>query len=145
MFNWFTHGKLERSEGSSITEGIGQGRVTANMEGAPIDDAICVLDKDAVAMVMRVFSLYFVLHKRFSSCWLNCKVYFTNGCYIVVLVPNVLHFFPNMYKPSSKTLNLYQTYLAFYQLQQQNICMHCTVVARKFCQRWTTRTYMALT
>ena len=55
MFNWYKHGKIERSEGSSITEGIGQGRVTSNMEGAPIDDAICVLDKDAVAMVSFVY------------------------------------------------------------------------------------------
>ncbi len=34
MYSWFTHGKLEAS-GSSITEGIGQGRVTKNIEGAP--------------------------------------------------------------------------------------------------------------
>ena len=52
LYNWYKHGRLERSEGSSITEGIGQGRVTANMQGAPIDDALCVLDKDAVTMVM---------------------------------------------------------------------------------------------
>ena len=51
MFNWFKHGKLERSEGSSITEGIGQGRVTENMKGAPIDDAMTVLDTDVVEMV----------------------------------------------------------------------------------------------
>lgn len=53
LFNWFTKGKLERSDGSSITEGIGQGRVTDNIKGAPIDDAICVLDKDAVEMVCK--------------------------------------------------------------------------------------------
>ena len=51
LYHWYTNGKLERSEGSSITEGIGQGRVTANMEGAPIDQAICVLDTEAVEMV----------------------------------------------------------------------------------------------
>jgi len=34
----FKHGEL-KSEGSSITEGIGQGRVTKNIEGAPVDDA----------------------------------------------------------------------------------------------------------
>ncbi|XP_076817307.1 uncharacterized protein LOC143462888 [Clavelina lepadiformis] len=54
LFNWFTKGKLERTEGSSITEGIGQGRVTSNLEGAPIDDAVCVLDKDAVTMTFRL-------------------------------------------------------------------------------------------
>lgn len=52
LYNWFKHGKLERSEGSSITEGIGQGRVTENMKGAPVDDAMCILDKDAVEMVV---------------------------------------------------------------------------------------------
>ena len=54
MFNWFKHGKLERSEGSSITEGIGQGRVTENMKGAPIDDAMTVLDTDVVEMVAMI-------------------------------------------------------------------------------------------
>nr|XP_039254732.1 cysteine synthase 1-like [Styela clava] len=54
LYNWFTKRKLERSDGSSITEGIGQGRVTENMKGAPIDDAICVLDKDAVEMTFRL-------------------------------------------------------------------------------------------
>ncbi len=38
IYSWIKTGKLE-SHGSSITEGIGQGRVTANLEGAPIDDA----------------------------------------------------------------------------------------------------------
>ncbi len=51
MYNWFHHGKLERTEGSSITEGIGQGRVTKNLEGTPIDDALCIQDTDAVEMV----------------------------------------------------------------------------------------------
>lgn len=51
LYNWFKHGKLERSEGSSITEGIGQGRVTKNLEGAPVDDALCIQDTDAVEMV----------------------------------------------------------------------------------------------
>ena len=51
LYNYFKHGKLERSEGSSITEGIGQGRVTNNLKGAPIDDALCILDSDAVNMV----------------------------------------------------------------------------------------------
>lgn len=51
LYNFFTHGKLERSEGSSITEGIGQGRVTQNLQGAPIDGAVLVLDAQAVTMV----------------------------------------------------------------------------------------------
>lgn len=47
MYSWFKHGKLE-SVGDSITEGIGQGRVTANLEGAPIDDAYQITDQEAV-------------------------------------------------------------------------------------------------
>lgn len=51
LYNFFAHGKLERSEGSSITEGIGQGRVTENLQGAPIDSAVLILDEEAVSMV----------------------------------------------------------------------------------------------
>jgi cysteine synthase len=47
LFNFYKHGEL-KSEGSSITEGIGQGRITANLEGAVIDDAFQVHDKEAV-------------------------------------------------------------------------------------------------
>lgn len=36
--------------GSSITEGIGQGRVTANLEGAPIDEAIRIEDAESLRM-----------------------------------------------------------------------------------------------
>lgn len=42
------------SEGSSITEGIGNSRVTANMEGAPIDDAIQIDDHECVRVVYRL-------------------------------------------------------------------------------------------
>jgi cysteine synthase A len=38
-------------EGDSITEGIGQGRITANLEGAPIDDAQQITDTEALAVV----------------------------------------------------------------------------------------------
>ena len=51
LYNYFTRGELERTEGSSITEGIGQGRVTNNLDGAPIDGALAIKDTDAVAMV----------------------------------------------------------------------------------------------
>ena len=47
MYNHFKHGEL-KSEGSSITEGIGQGRVTGNIEGAPVDDAYQIPDAEAV-------------------------------------------------------------------------------------------------
>ena len=51
LYNYFSHGKLERTEGSSITEGIGQGRVTNNVSGAPIDSAVMISDEEAVTMV----------------------------------------------------------------------------------------------
>jgi cysteine synthase len=41
-------------EGSSITEGIGNSRVTANMEGAPADDAIRVDDKEAIRVIYQL-------------------------------------------------------------------------------------------
>jgi cysteine synthase A len=50
MYSWFKHGTLE-SEGSSITEGIGQGRVTRNIEGAPVDDAYQIPDSEALPIV----------------------------------------------------------------------------------------------
>jgi cysteine synthase len=40
-----------KSEGSSITEGIGQGRVTANLEGAPVDEAFQIPDQEAIPVV----------------------------------------------------------------------------------------------
>ena len=45
-----------KSEGSSITEGIGNSRVTANMEGVPIDDAIQIHDTEAVRVVYRLLT-----------------------------------------------------------------------------------------
>ncbi|WP_417456861.1 cysteine synthase A [Kordiimonas sp.] len=47
IYNYVKHGEL-RAEGSSITEGIGQGRVTANLEDAPIDEAFQVPDEEAL-------------------------------------------------------------------------------------------------
>jgi cysteine synthase A len=50
MYHYFKHGEL-KSEGSSITEGIGQGRVTRNIEGAPVDDAYQIPDSEALPLV----------------------------------------------------------------------------------------------
>jgi cysteine synthase len=50
IYSWIKTGKLE-SHGSSITEGIGQGRVTANLEGAPFDDAYQIPDEEALPVV----------------------------------------------------------------------------------------------
>jgi len=50
MYNWIKHGKLE-AEGSSISEGIGQSRVTGNIAVAPIDDAYRIPDEEALPVV----------------------------------------------------------------------------------------------
>ena len=50
MFSWFKHGELTM-EGSSISEGIGQGRVTKNIEGAPVDMAFRISDEEAIPIV----------------------------------------------------------------------------------------------
>jgi cysteine synthase A len=53
LYSWVKTGKLE-AEGSSITEGIGTTRITANLEGTPVDDAVRVDDAAAVGMVYRL-------------------------------------------------------------------------------------------
>jgi len=55
IYSWIKTGKLEM-QGSSITEGIGQGRVTANLEGAPIDDAYRVPDEEALPIIFDLLS-----------------------------------------------------------------------------------------
>lgn len=50
VFSWIKHGTLE-AHGSSITEGIGQNRVTANMDGAPIDDAYQISDAEMLPII----------------------------------------------------------------------------------------------
>ncbi len=50
LYNYYKHGEL-KAEGNSITEGIGQGRVTKNLEGAAIDDALQITDEEAIPMV----------------------------------------------------------------------------------------------
>ncbi|XP_070576607.1 uncharacterized protein [Ptychodera flava] len=54
LYNYIKHGKLERRGDGSITEGIGQGRVTENLKGAPIDDALPITDKEAVEWTFRL-------------------------------------------------------------------------------------------
>jgi cysteine synthase A len=53
MYSWFKRGELQ-SEGSSITEGIGQGRVTKNLEGAPVDDAYRISDAEALPWIFEL-------------------------------------------------------------------------------------------
>lgn len=47
LYSYYTTGTL-KSEGSSITEGIGQGRITKNLEGAPVDIAFQIPDQEAI-------------------------------------------------------------------------------------------------
>lgn len=50
LYSFYTTGVL-KAEGSSITEGIGQGRITQNLEGAPIDVAYRIPDEEAVPLI----------------------------------------------------------------------------------------------
>jgi len=50
LYNYYAHGEL-KAEGDSITEGIGQGRVTRNLDGAPIDDALRITDAQALPII----------------------------------------------------------------------------------------------
>jgi cysteine synthase A len=50
MYQYFKHGEL-KAEGTSITEGIGQGRVTGNLEGLVVDDAFQVPDAEALLVL----------------------------------------------------------------------------------------------
>jgi cysteine synthase A len=53
LYNWYKNGEL-KAEGTSITEGIGQGRVTANLEGVQIDEAFRVEDRDWLPVLYRL-------------------------------------------------------------------------------------------
>ena len=50
IYSWIKRGTLEM-HGGSITEGIGQSRITANLECAPIDDAYEISDQEALPLV----------------------------------------------------------------------------------------------
>jgi cysteine synthase A len=54
LYHWLRNGELKATGPGSVTEGIGIGRVTANLEGSPIDDALHITD---VECVRTVFSL----------------------------------------------------------------------------------------
>ena len=53
LYNWYKHGEL-KAEGASITEGIGQGRVTANLEGVEVDEAFRIEDRDWLPVLYRL-------------------------------------------------------------------------------------------
>jgi len=50
LYHYYAHGEL-KAEGNSITEGIGQGRITKNLEGAPIDGAVQISDAEALPVI----------------------------------------------------------------------------------------------
>ncbi|MEA5599015.1 cysteine synthase A [Rivularia sp. UHCC 0363] len=53
LYSYIKTGEI-KPEGSSITEGIGNSRITANMENVPIDDAIQIDDKEALRVVYQL-------------------------------------------------------------------------------------------
>jgi cysteine synthase A len=53
LYSYYTTGVL-KSEGSSITEGIGQGRVTKNIEGAVVDHAYLIPDSESVPICFQL-------------------------------------------------------------------------------------------
>ncbi len=54
LYHYFKDGELKSDGGSSITEGIGTGRVPANLADAPIDDALRIADADTMHFVYRL-------------------------------------------------------------------------------------------
>ncbi len=55
LYEYYAHGEL-KSEGSSVAEGIGQGRITANLEGAPVDTQFRISDEEGLEWVRRLLS-----------------------------------------------------------------------------------------
>ena len=53
MYSWFKRGELT-AEGSSVTEGIGLGRVTKNVEGTKVDDAYQIPDAEALPLMFQL-------------------------------------------------------------------------------------------
>ena len=56
IYSYFKHGEL-KSSGNSITEGIGQGRVTANIEGTPVDELYQIPDEEWLPIVFDLLKL----------------------------------------------------------------------------------------
>ena len=53
LYNYYAHGEL-KAEGTSVAEGIGQWRITANLEGAPIDTQFRISDEEGLVWVRRL-------------------------------------------------------------------------------------------
>jgi len=54
MWSWFTNGNTETNDGDSFAEGIGQGRVTKNLEGIAVDRAWRIPDQDALTILYQL-------------------------------------------------------------------------------------------
>ena len=50
LYEYYAHGEL-KAEGNSVAEGIGQGRITGNLEGAPVDRQYRISDEEGIAQV----------------------------------------------------------------------------------------------
>ncbi len=55
LYNYYAHGEL-KAEGNSVAEGIGQGRITANLDGALIDTQFRICDEDGLYWVRQLLS-----------------------------------------------------------------------------------------
>ena len=55
LYSYYACGEL-KAEGSSVAEGIGQGRITANLEGAPIDTQFRIADEEGLLWVSRLLA-----------------------------------------------------------------------------------------
>jgi cysteine synthase A len=55
LYEYYACGEL-RAEGSSVAEGIGQGRITGNLEGAPIDTQFRISDEEGLEWVRRLLA-----------------------------------------------------------------------------------------
>ncbi|MBB3861364.1 cysteine synthase A [Novosphingobium hassiacum] len=55
LYNYYANGEL-KAEGSSVAEGIGQGRITANLDGAPIDTQFRISDEEGLFWVERMLA-----------------------------------------------------------------------------------------
>lgn len=55
LYEYYAHGEL-KAEGTSVAEGIGQGRITANLEGAPVDAQYRISDEEGLEWVRRLLT-----------------------------------------------------------------------------------------
>jgi cysteine synthase len=71
IWSWVKHGHTEINDGDSVAEGIGQSRVTKNLEGVAIDDAYRIRDDVAVEMLyylLRAEGLFLSLSSAINVC-----------------------------------------------------------------------------